>query len=253
MVDKQQQDDTIKSRIMALLQKGYIRGQLISDFSFAERTVDSAIKDYKEQEGSEAGESKKSGEFDTKTLALPAKLDIKQVIAPEYLIQHLSFVDGGQRQTFIDALLVYEAARRSVMEDIVIIQGLASAQAQITDTQIKLLREAKSDSKEVARIAAEEAAWRVGQQVQEVARQAAKPESPNPMATMFTQAIQPYFSQALGQMFGMFGGFGAPGGMMPPPAGQPGQAQPGGGQPSGTLPGSKQISNEEMEAIFNDE
>ncbi len=242
MVDKQQQDDTIKSRIMTLLQKGYSRGQLISDFSFAERTVDSAIKDYKDQEGGEAGEPKKGEEFDPKSLALPAKLDIRQVIAPEYLIKHLSFVDGGQRQTFIDALLVYEAARRSVMEDIVIIQGLASAQAQITDTQIKLLREAKSDSKEVARIAAEEAAWRVGQQVQEIARQAAKPESPNPMATMLTNAIQPYFSQAIGQMFGMFGGFGAPGGIMPPPGSQPGQAQPGEGQPLGTLPGSKQIS-----------
>ena len=252
MVDKQQQDDTIKSRIMALLQKGYIRGQLISDFSFAERTVDGAIKEYKEQEGGEAGEPKKGEEFDPKSLALPAKLDIRQVIAPEYLIKHLSFVDGGQRQTFIDALLVYEAARRSVMEDIVIIQGLASAQAQITDTQLKLLREAKSDSKEVAHAAAEEAAWRVGQQIQEVARQAAKPESPNPMASMLTNAIQPYFSQAIGQMFGMFGGFGAPGGMMPPPVGQPGQAQPSGGQPSGTQPGSKQISNEEMEAAFND-
>ena len=119
-------------------------------------------------------------------------------------------------------------------------------------TQLDILREAKSDSKEVARAAAEEAAWRVGQQVQEGARQAAKPESPNPMASMLTNAIQPYFSQAIGQMFGMFGGFGAPGGMMPPPAGQPGQAQPSGGQPSGTQPGSKQISNEEMEAAFND-
>jgi len=228
---EKQQDDTIKGRIIGLLQKGYTRGQLISDFSFAERTVDSAIKDYKEQEGGETVEPKKSDEFDIKALALPAKLDIKQVIAPEYLIQHLSFVDGGQRQTFIDALLVYEAARRSVMEDIVIIQGLASAQAQITDTQIKLLREAKSDSKEVAHAAAEEAAWRVGQQVQEVARQAAKPESPNPMASMLTNAIQPYFSQAIGQMFGMFGGFGAPGGIMPPPTGQPGQAQPSGVQP----------------------
>jgi len=250
---EKQQDDTKKSRIIGLLQKGYTRNQLINDFDFAERTVDSAIKDYKEQGGSETDETKKSEEFDTKALALPAKLDIKQVIAPEYLIKHLSFVDGGQRQTFIDALLVYEAARRSVMEDIVIIQGLASAQAQITDTQLKLLREAKSDSKEVAHAAAEEAAWRVGQQVQEVARQTAKPESPNPMASMLTNAIQPYFSQAIGQMFGMFGGFGAPGGMMPPPVGQPGQAQPSGGQPSGTPPGSKQISNEEMEAIFNDE
>jgi len=250
---EKQQDDTVKGRIIGLLQKGYTRGQLISDFSFAERTVDSAIKDYKEQGGSETGEPKKSDEFDTKALALPAKMDIKQVIAPEYLIKHLSFVDGGQRQTFIDALLVYEAARRSVMEDIVIIQGLASAQAQITDTQIKLLREAKSDSKEVAHAAAEEAAWRVGQQVQEVARQAAKPESHNPMASMFSQTIQPYFSQALSQMFGMFGGFGAPGGMMPSLGGQPAQASPGGGQPSVTPPGSRQISDEDMEEIFNDE
>jgi len=134
------------------------------------------------------------------------------------------------------------------MEDIVIIQGLASAQAQI-----KLLREAKSDSKEVAHAAAEEAAWRVGQQVQEIARQVGKPESPNPMASMFTNAIQPYFSQALSQMFGMFGGFGVPGGVMPPPAVQPGQAPPGSGQPSVAPPGSKQISDEEMEAAFNDE
>ena len=219
----------------------------------SERTVDSAIKDYKEQYGNEVDEPKKSNEFDTKALALPAKLDIKQVIVPEYLIKHLSFVNGDQRQTFIDALLVYESARRSVMEDILILQGLASAQAQITDTQLKVLREAKSESKEVAQAAATEAAWRVGQQVQEVARQAARPESPNPMASMLSQTMQPYLSQALAQMFGMFGGFGVPGGMVQPSAGQPAQAPPGGGQPSVATPGSRQISDEDMEAIFNDE
>jgi len=249
---EKQQDDTIKGRIIGLLQKGYTRGQLITDLNFAERTVDSAIKDYKEQEGSEVDDSKKINEFDTKALALPAKLDIKQVIAPEYLIKHLSFVNGDQRQTFIDALLVYESARRSVMEDILIIQSMASAQAQITNTQLKVLREAKSESKDVAQAAAE-AAWRVGQQVQEVARQAARPESPNPMASMFSQTMQPYLSQALTQMFGIFGGFGVPGGMGQPSVGQPTQAPPGGGQPSVTPPGSKKISDEEMEAIFNDE
>jgi hypothetical protein len=43
MIEKQP-DDTIKSRIIGLLQKGYNRGQLISDFSFAERTVDKCDK-----------------------------------------------------------------------------------------------------------------------------------------------------------------------------------------------------------------
>lgn len=171
MSDKSQ-DETIKGQIIALLGKGYTRRQLIGDFNFAERTVDNAIKEYKEQHGDEANEAKTSNNSDPKSLAIPAKLDIKQVIAPEYLIKHLSFVDDDRRQTFVDALLVYEAARRSVMEDIVILQGLAATQAQTIETQLKVLREAKSESSEIAQAAAEEAAWRVGQQVQEVAPQA---------------------------------------------------------------------------------
>jgi hypothetical protein len=153
-MSEKQQDDTIKSRIIGLLQKGYSRSQLINDFNFAERTVDNAIKEYKEQGGGEDDEAKKGDESDTRALAIPAKLDIKQVIAPEYLIKHPSLINGDQRQTFIDALLVYEAARRSVMEDTLIIQGLAAAQAQTTETQLKVLREAKSESREVAQAAA---------------------------------------------------------------------------------------------------
>jgi hypothetical protein len=42
---EKQQDDIIKSRIIGLLQKGYTRSQLINDFDFVERTVDSALKD----------------------------------------------------------------------------------------------------------------------------------------------------------------------------------------------------------------
>lgn len=44
------------------------------------------------------------------------------------------------------------------MEDIVILQGLAAAHAQTTETQLKVLREAKSESSEIAQAAAEEAA-----------------------------------------------------------------------------------------------
>ena len=179
------------------------------------------------------------------------KLGSKDVIPPEAVMEVLHLPQNG------DAVEVW---RRGVLDGVGILllgaryaQLTASGQAEIVKNQLDIMREAKSDSKEVARAAAEEAAWRVGQQVQEVARQAAKPESPNPMASMLTNAIQPYFSQAIGQMFGMFGGFGAPGGMMPPPAGQPAQAPPSAGQPSVTPPGSRQISDEDMEAIFNDE
>lgn len=242
------QDDTIKDRITGLLEKGYTRGQLIRDFGFAERTVDNAIKEYKESHGDEADETRGGNDPEVKALAIPAKLDIKQVIAPEYLIEHLSFVNGDQRQTFIDALLVYEAARRSVMEDITILQGLAAAQAQTTETQLKVLREAKSESKEVAQAAAEEAAMRVGQQVQEAARQAATSISPNPFASMLTQTLQPYLSQMFANMFSMFGGFGQPPGMMPPQGTPTGFQQPQPGQP-----GFQQASEDEVKEAFNDE
>jgi len=257
---EKQQDDTIKSRIIGLLEKGYTRSQLIGDFNFAERTVDSAIKEYKEQHGDEPDEVKRGDDPDTRALAIPAKLDIKQVIAPEYLIKHLSFVNGDQRQTFIDALLVYEAARRSVMEDITILQGLAAAQAQTTETQLRVLREAKSESSEVAKAAAEEAAWRVGQQVQEAARQAAASANPNPFASMLSQTIQPYLSQMFANMFGMFAGFGQPPGMTPPgapppqgaPAGfqQPQPGQPGFQQPA---PGFQEATEDEVKEAFSDE
>jgi len=62
-----QQDETIKNRILGLLQKEYARSQLINDFDFAERTVDSAIKEYTEQHGNEAAESKKGDDFDPRT------------------------------------------------------------------------------------------------------------------------------------------------------------------------------------------
>jgi len=150
-------------------------------------------------------------------------------------------------------VLIWEAARRSVMEDVMILQGLTTAQAQTTETQLRILREAKSESREIAQAAAEQAAQMVGGQVNEIVRQSARPESPNPMASMFSQTIQPYFSQALARMFGMLGGFGQMPRMAPPQQGQP--VHPGQAQEQATAFGNTgdQVSKQEMEDAFNDE
>jgi len=57
LVDKPQ-DESIKDKIIELLGKGYNRSQLIKDFEFAQRTVDNAIKKYKEEHGDDRGEGK---------------------------------------------------------------------------------------------------------------------------------------------------------------------------------------------------
>jgi hypothetical protein len=249
MTEKAQDETTVKERIMALLDKGYVRGQLIRDFGFAERTVDSAIKDYKETHPEEA-DTRKSEETDSKSLALPAKVDIKQVIVPEYLIKHLSFVNGDQRQTFVDALLVYESARRSVMADVAILQGLAAAQAQVTETQLSVLREAQNDSRQVVEAISEEMAMHIAKRVQEVTREASVAASPNPAASMLAQTVQPYFAQALGRLMTAFGGFGQP--AAPAPGTQTPQF---GNAPQGQSPavaGIQQASEEEIKEAFND-
>jgi len=240
-----------KEEINRLLDEGYSVKQII-DLGFKRRTAYHYAKKRVKPENEPTSGS------DTVTIGQVSKgkydmmkLGSKDVIPPEAILDVLHLPQNG------DAVEVW---RRGVLDGVGILllgarysQLTAAGQTEIVKNQLDILREAKSDSKEVAHAAAEEAAWRVGQQVQEMVQQTVKPESPNPMASMFTNAIQPYFSQALGKMFGMFGGFGAPGGMMQPPAGQPGQTQPSGAQPSSIPPGSKQISNEEMEAAFNDE
>ena len=177
-------------------------------------------------------------------------MDIKQVIVPEYLIKHLSFVNGDQRQTFVDALLVYEAARRSVMADVTILQGLAAAQAQVTETQLSVLREAQNDSRMVVEAISEEMATAIAQRVQEVTREASVAASPNPAISMLAQTVQPYFAQALGRVMTAFGGFGQPAvqalGMQTPQFGNVPQGQ------LAAMPGIQQASEEEIKEAFND-
>jgi hypothetical protein len=77
---------------------------------------------------------------------------------------------------------------------------------------------------------------------------------------MFSQAMQPYVTQMLSRMFGMFANFGQPPGMMPPqpgmmPSGHPTQFQtgPASGQTPGLSSQDNQISKKEMEEAFRDE
>jgi hypothetical protein len=234
-----------KTEINRLLDEGYTVKQII-ELGFKRRTVYYYAKKRVKPEGTPVS----SNGQNPQTTLLPAKLDGKQVIVPEYLIKHLSFIDGDKKQVAVDMVLIWEAARRSVMEDVMILQGLTAAQAQTTETQLKILREAKSESREIAQAAAEQAAHMVGGQVNEMVRQASRPESPNPLASMLSQTMQPYFSNALAQMFSMMG---MPGGMMPGMSGQPGQQGPMQGQMPASGSQANQISKQEMEEAFSDE
>lgn len=78
-MENKQQDETMKERIISLLRKGYTRKQLINDFGFAERTVDAAIRAYRELndgnvEGTKEG-SKPSADDGASPTAKPKNSD----------------------------------------------------------------------------------------------------------------------------------------------------------------------------------
>jgi len=75
------------------------------------------------------------------------------------------------------------------MEDIIILQGLAEAQSKMTETQLNILKAAKSESGEVARQAAQEAASTVAEYFEQT-----KPwlqSSANPMLSMMADLMKP--------------------------------------------------------------
>ncbi len=269
---EKQQEETMKERIMELLHKGYTRSQLINDLGFAERTVDAAIRAYKElnngnkeaKEGdspvvddrASAPSSKSGGKGVTGTPGRDGTLAIrkdKESVLPEWLERDVAEIFDGQtrdQKIFLAGMSVPLMGLRLFAEGVKpIIDLLATWQ----EGQAQAVRAAQGSNIEIAQAAAEDAALRVGQQVQEVARQAATAGSPNPMASMVTQAIQPFFTQTVGRMFGMLGGIGQPPGTIPNQSGQPPQQNsPQGPTPVSTT-GSEQISKDEMEEIFDNE
>jgi hypothetical protein len=117
MIDKQQ-DETIKGRILELLKKGYSRSQLINDFNFAERTVDAAIKDYKEQGGDEETKESSAPPGKDNTLALRKE---KESVIPEWLEADVADIFDGNirdRKIFMAGMSVPMMGLRMFSESV---------------------------------------------------------------------------------------------------------------------------------------
>lgn len=250
---EKQQDETIKGRILELLQKGYTRSQLINDFSFAERTVDTAIKDYKEQGGEEANERSSPPGKDN-TLALRKE---KESVIPEWLEGDVAEIFDGNirdRKIFLAGMSVPMMGLRMFSETIKPLTDLLSTWQK---GQAEAARAIQGSGYETAQLAANQAISQAMPQILGVVREQAVERSPNPMGAMMTRILEPHLQQMMNNMMGSFMRFAGPG-MMPgmgfsPPPGQPYQQPPPGfqqgPQPTGQ---TKQASKEDIEEAFNE-
>jgi len=276
MTDKRQ-DETIKNQIIALLGKGYKRDQLIKDFKFAERSVDAAIKAYKELHNGNAGEPKEDdrpiaddgasappsnsgGKGATQTSGRDGVLAIrkeKESVLPEWLEADVAEIFDGQardQRIFLAGMSVPLMGLRLFTEGVKpIIDLLATWQKG----QAEAASAAQGSGIEMAKAAGEAAAMGVGKYFEETKPWLAA--SPDPWRAMMFDTIRPFFQQMVGQLMGGFMRFTPQGqvGVQPPsPSGQPGQAdfrntQPGqpGFQQSGRV---QQASDDEVKEAFGD-
>ena len=212
------QEETIKAKIISLLQKSYTRSQLIHDFGFAERTVDDAIKTYKENVGdtvedSTASEdSKGSGRVDVASVRegiLPIRKE-KESVLPEWIAPDVAEIfDGAKRdqKTFLAGMSVPLMGLRLFAEAV---KPIIDLMATWQEGQAKAAEASRGRANEAAHLAAEEAAERVTQQIQEALAQQRGAASPNPMAAMMMQAFQPFFAPMLGKLLSGLTGINPP-------------------------------------------
>ncbi len=166
MTDKPQ-DETIKDQIIALLEKGYKRDQLIRDFKFAERTVDAGIRAFKELDNGNAEDAKEAGDGipvtrktdgDIEMPRLPLVLKAgagQEMISPEGILQSYVLSDGDAGTWMFKGMMLLRAAQLMNLTDVEIMKGQAEAQAMVMKPILDVMEQARKDMDAAAQRAKE--------------------------------------------------------------------------------------------------
>src|SRR3989304_4903109 len=176
MVDNPQ-EETIRGRLLVLLNKGYSRSQLINDFGFAERTVDAAIKEFKEQTGSDADEAGKASLPSAKDGMLAVRKD-KESVLPEWLEPEIADIFDGNirdRKLFMAGMSVPLMGLRLFGEAVKPITDLYSVWQQ---AQVDVAKSMQGSSAETAHAAVQQALAQAMPQILGAVRENAKTTSP---------------------------------------------------------------------------
>ena len=205
-------EGTKKDKIVELLKKGYDRRALIDDFNFNERTVDVAIKEFKEKHGGvvEKQPNEVTGKHDL------MKLGQKDMIAPESIVETLVLPQDGKTATvwkdgYLSCLYqVYGVAR--------LLQILSAGQAEVVTSQLQLWQQARESSRDIALEAAHQTALEIGNSIDARVAEISKPAPSE--KTIADRMLGPMADVMGQQMSRMFGGM-FPGGQEQPPGSPP--------------------------------
>ncbi len=224
------------TQIEELLRQGVTKKQLVAA-GFAESTTRKALKrlekkgepvTHDQDAGNVSNVSSNHSSTSETGLHFPMKLGAKEIIPVEAILSDISLPNGEYKSGFMDGLRTIMGVQWMVYQQVGILQGLASAQSEITESQLRILREAKSESGDVATQAAQEAASAIAQYLEQT-----KPwlqANPDPMRSMMVDLMKPILQNVLSKFI---------------PGFQPGQVEQGG---AGFSPPSGFTYKEEKES-----
>jgi len=182
-------------------------------------------------------------------------------VLPEWLEKDVAEIFDGEKRDqriFMAGMSVPLLGLRLFGEAVKpLVELMGTWQKGMVDTS----RAVQGSGAEVAYMASQQALSGALPQILARVKEQAVGASPNPMATMIVNTMQPYFQQMIGNLMGMFmRPMGMPPGQ-PPQPGQPPPDQPGFQPPSGPGPGSpipgqqfgfQQASEDEVKEAFQD-
>ena len=172
-----QEEESLAEQIRELLAEGYSAKEILQTGLYKESTVRQEVRKWMK---------KNSPKANNNGARFPIKLGKGDFIPVETALDGVHLQDGEYRSGFIDGMRTLIIAAKFN-------QILTANQAEITTSQIQLLKEAKTDAENVAQTTLATAM----PYIERMVKDAAVASSPNPVAAMMVRLMEPMF----GSMF----------------------------------------------------
>jgi hypothetical protein len=259
MADNNQEEENLSQEVDELLEEGFSQKEIEArgySPSLVRQRIRKRVKAGKEPFS--ANPPKDS------SLALRKE---KESVLPEWLEADVAEIFDGNirdRKIFMAGMSVPLMGLRMFGETT---KPLIDLLATWQKGQAEAARAMQGGGYETAQLAAQQVISQVMPQILGAVKDNAVAASPDPVGSMMTRTIEPYFQQMMGNLMGSFMQFGQNPGMMPgmtppdfvPPQGvQPNSSQPSNkaGQPTpghnARVPGVEKASKNEIEEAFDD-
>lgn len=237
MGDNEELEQGKMDKCLELLTKGYTRSQLVNDLGFSERTVDRAIAKFKKEGGVIKADKALAPSARDSTLVRKEK----ESVLPEWLEADVAEIFDGEirdQKIFMAGMSVPLMGLRLFGEAV---KPLTVLMTTWQEGQVKAAQAMQGSSADAAMRAAAGVGAQIIPRIDQLAAQMVA-SSPNPMMSMFAQAMQPLLGQVMGNLMGAF---------QP----KPGQPQPDtqpapGPQPLFQQPAGEQATEDEVAEAF---